>query len=173
MVVIADASPLNYLVLIHRIELLPRLFTEVFVPDAVLEELTRPETPPEVVRWVESGPAWVRRVADRPFRSDAVLDALGKGERAAICFAETVRPDDVLLVIDDAGGRRVARQRQIPVIGILGVLETCAAQDWISLPDALADLRRTNFRMAPELTKAVLERDRISRTSPKLPQGDE
>jgi len=35
MVVIADASPLNYLVLIDQIELLPRLFREVFVPDAV------------------------------------------------------------------------------------------------------------------------------------------
>src|SRR5437016_334241 len=138
MVVIADASPLNYLVLINQIELLHRLFTEVFVPDAVLEELNRPETPPEVVRWMESRPAWIRRVIDRSLRRDAVLDKLGMGERAAICFAETARPD-VLLVIDDADGRRVARQRHIPVIGILGILETSAAQGWIRLPDALQD----------------------------------
>jgi predicted nucleic acid-binding protein len=172
MVVIADASPLNYLVLIDQIELLPQLFTEVFVPDAVLEELNSPETPPEVVQWVESSPAWVRRVRDRSLRSDPVLDTLGMGEKAAIIFAETARPD-VLLVIDDAEGRRVARQRQIPVIGILGILETSAAQDLVSLPDALSHLMRTNFRMTPELTKAVLERDRIRRASSKFAEGDE
>ena len=171
MVVIADASPLNYLVLINRIGLLPRLFTEVFVPAAVLEELSRPETPPEVVRWTASCPEWVRRVEDRQLPRDAVLDALGMGERAAISFAETMQPD-VLLVIDDAEGRRVARQRRIPVIGILGILETSAAQNLISLPDAIKDLSRTNFRMTPELTKAVLERDRARRKSSKF-EGDE
>src|SRR4029077_14131779 len=156
MVVIADASPLNYLVLINRIGLLPRLFTEVFVPAAVLEELSRPEAPPEVVRWVGSRPDWVRPVIDRTLPGDAVLDALGMGERAAIAFAETMQPD-VLLIIDEAEGRRIARRRRIPVIGILGILETSAAKDLIDLTDALDDLRRTNFRITPELTRAVLE----------------
>ena len=66
MVVIADTSPLNYLVLIDRIELLRRLFTEVFVPDAVLGELSHPLSPPAVARWVENRPGWVRRFADPP-----------------------------------------------------------------------------------------------------------
>jgi predicted nucleic acid-binding protein len=171
MVVIAAASPLNYLVLIDQIELLPRLFTEVFVPNAVLEELNRPQTPPEVVRWVESSPAWIRVVVDRSPRSDSVLDTLGMGEKAAISFAETARPD-VLLVIDDADGRRVARQRQIPVIGILGFLETSTPQGLVSLPDALSRLRQTNLRMTPELIEAVLERDRFRRTSSKSAEGD-
>jgi len=90
------------------------------------------------------------------------------GERAAIAFAETKQPD-VLLIIDEAEGRRIARRRRIPVIGILGILETSAAQDLINLPDALDDLRRTNFRMTPELTQAVLERDRVRRIRLKLP----
>jgi predicted nucleic acid-binding protein len=47
MVVIADASPLNYLVLIEQIDLLHRSFGEVLIPDAVIDELSRSETPRE------------------------------------------------------------------------------------------------------------------------------
>ena len=57
MVVIADTSPLNYLVLIDRIELLRRLFTEAFVPDAVLGELSDPLSPPAVARWAGTAQA--------------------------------------------------------------------------------------------------------------------
>src|SRR6266849_9018155 len=110
MVVIADTSPLNYLVLIRQIELLHRLFTEVFVPDAVIEELSRPESPVEVRRWATNSPDWVRRVVNLPVESDPGLDRLGKGERAAIVFAKSLRPD-VLLVIDEAKGRRAATER--------------------------------------------------------------
>lgn len=151
MVVIADSSPLNYLVLIDQIDLLPRLFTEVFVPDAVIEELTSPATPLAVARWAASDPGWVRRVADQPLRSDPVLDTLGKGERAAISFAETLRPD-VLLVIDEAMGRRAATQRQTPVVGILG---------------------RTNFRVAADLIESLLARDSKRKTKGQSPKETE
>jgi predicted nucleic acid-binding protein len=81
------------------------------------------------------------------------------GERAAISFAETLRPD-VLLVIDEAKGRRAATQRRIPVVGILGILEVASAQSWISLPTVLAELQRTTFWVAPELIESLLEQDR-------------
>jgi len=37
--VVADTGPLNYLVLIDAIELLPKLFKRVFTPEAVRAEL--------------------------------------------------------------------------------------------------------------------------------------
>ena len=159
MVVIADTSPLNYLVLIEQIELLPRLFLEVVVPDAVMEELSQPETPPAVSSWAASRPDWVYRVENPALFDDPALGTLGRGERAAICYAESLRPD-VLLVIDEARGRRAALQRQIPVVGILGILETASMQGWIDLPVVLAGLGRTSFRVAPDLIESLLERDR-------------
>ena len=159
MVVIADTSPLNYLVLIRQIELLPRLFTQVFVPDAVIEELGRPETPAEVTRWAASTPGWVRHLVSLPIESDPSLDRLGMGERAAILFAKSLRPD-VLLVLDEAKGRRAATERQIPVIGILGILDIASEQKWISLPDVLSELQRTSFRAAPGLITSLLDRNR-------------
>ena len=48
MVVIADTSPLNYLVLIEQAEVLPNLFGAVVIPQSVLEELRHPSAPQAV-----------------------------------------------------------------------------------------------------------------------------
>jgi len=45
MIVIADTTPLNYLVLIERVDLFPQLFGPALIPPAVLNELQQPETP--------------------------------------------------------------------------------------------------------------------------------
>jgi predicted nucleic acid-binding protein len=39
MIVVADASPICYLILIGEVELVPKLFGRVFVPQAVVAEL--------------------------------------------------------------------------------------------------------------------------------------
>jgi hypothetical protein len=46
MIVVADTSPLNYLVLIGEIELLAALYQKVLIPEEVLRELQRTGTPP-------------------------------------------------------------------------------------------------------------------------------
>ena len=43
--VVADTSPLNYLILIHQINLLPDLYGRVLIPESVLKELSAIETP--------------------------------------------------------------------------------------------------------------------------------
>jgi predicted nucleic acid-binding protein len=62
--VVADTSPIFYLLSIGQIDLLPRLFGKVFVPDAVHQELCHPAAPPVVRDWVTALPAWaeVRQV---------------------------------------------------------------------------------------------------------------
>ena len=39
MIVVADTSPMNYLVLIDEIDLSPIIFGNVLIPEAVMEEL--------------------------------------------------------------------------------------------------------------------------------------
>jgi predicted nucleic acid-binding protein len=41
-VVVADTSPLRYLVQIDQINLLPRLFEKIFIPSVVCDELGHP-----------------------------------------------------------------------------------------------------------------------------------
>ena len=56
-VVVADAGPLRYLVLIDAIDLLPRLFGRVLIPEMVSAELSRPSTPRRVREWLAADPA--------------------------------------------------------------------------------------------------------------------
>jgi predicted nucleic acid-binding protein len=48
MVVIADTTPINYLVLIGEQELLPTLFGQIIIPEAVFRELHAAVTPQPV-----------------------------------------------------------------------------------------------------------------------------
>ena len=48
MIVVADTSPLNYLILIDEIDLLPVLFGKVLLPHAVFQELKHPKTAPKI-----------------------------------------------------------------------------------------------------------------------------
>ena len=54
---VADTSPLNYLVLIGAIDVLPRLFEAVIVPDAVKAELLHARAPAAVRRWAAAPPS--------------------------------------------------------------------------------------------------------------------
>lgn len=49
MIVIADTSPLNYLILVDLTQILPDLFGQVLIPQAVLQEL-QSTSAPEVIR---------------------------------------------------------------------------------------------------------------------------
>ena len=49
MIVVSDTSPINYLVLIGEINLLPQLLGNLVVPNAVFNELQSEKTP-EIVK---------------------------------------------------------------------------------------------------------------------------
>jgi len=58
-VVISDASPLHYLILIGNAEVLQALYTEVLIPEAVAKELKQTATPESVRHWIEHSPLWL------------------------------------------------------------------------------------------------------------------
>ena len=66
MIVVCDTSPVNYLVLIGEIDLLPQLFTTVVLPVGVLAELQHPRTPPQVASWACELPPSVQVIAPEP-----------------------------------------------------------------------------------------------------------
>ena len=155
MIVIADTTPLNYLVLIDGVEILPQLYGRVLIPLAVWEEFQRPETPEAVRAWVGQPPAWleVRAVERNP---DPAVQNLGAGEREAIALAEELHADR--LIMDDRAARRVARQRNLIVIGTLGVLAEAAERELLDFPDAIARLQQTTFYISPEVLNLLLQR---------------
>ena len=86
MIVVADTSPLNYLVLIGHIEVLPYFYQRVLIPPFVWEELQDANTPDMVRVWAARPPAWLEQHSLRN-PPDASLNFLDRGEREAITLA--------------------------------------------------------------------------------------
>jgi len=144
--VVSDTSPLNYLILIDADGLLPRLFSEVLIPPLVAEELTRPSAPERVRVWLATPPAWLQiKSPTLPPRS-LNLDA---GETQAILLAQEM--GILSLLIDERKGFHVAEALGLEPIGLLGILELCAAKGWISFDEYMARLRSTSFRFHERL----------------------
>ena len=57
--VIADTSPINYLIQIHQIELLPLLFERIALPSTVQSELSHVRAPLPVRQWIVNPPSWL------------------------------------------------------------------------------------------------------------------
>jgi len=152
--VVADTSPLFYLLSIEQIDLLPRLFGNILVPDAVYEELRHPAAPTVVREWAAPLPPWAE-VRSVEILADAALAPLGAGERAAIALALTLNAD--LILIDERKGTAVAREKGFEVTGTLGVLSLAARHGLVDLAESFSRLKRTNFRYRQEIMDALLE----------------
>ncbi|HEX8844516.1 MAG TPA: DUF3368 domain-containing protein [Pyrinomonadaceae bacterium] len=156
MIVISDTSPINYLVLIEQADVLHLLYGRIIIPQAVFDELQRERTPAAIKDWLAYPPAWLEvRQASVPFA--AALEKLGDGEREAILLAEEMQADAIIM--DERDGVREALQRNLRVIGTLGVLDEAAARGLLELPEVLARLQQTSFRINAELIDSLLEQD--------------
>lgn len=156
--IVADTGPLNYLVLIDQISLLPTLFERVFAPDAVVREM-RHEAAPIVVRnWATPPPPWLEVAPAPPITEDRALQALGSGERAALMLARTLNAE--LILMDDRAAVAAATARGFEVAGTLGVLDLAARRGLIDIASAIGRLKATNFRCRPEILNALLAQHR-------------
>jgi predicted nucleic acid-binding protein len=153
MIVVADTSPINYLLLIQEIDILPKMYGNVVIPRAVYEELLRPVAPEIVRAWISRVPAWLEiRIPNNP--PDSSLAKLDPGERDAIMLATELRADQ--LIVDDREGRKHAEERSIPVIGTLGVLKEASTLGLLDLRLSVERLQTTSFYVAPEVLRSLL-----------------
>jgi hypothetical protein len=112
MIVVSDTSPLTALLTVGEENLLPKLFTEVIIPEAVQVELLRNHA---------RLPDWLRVAhVHNPARVDAYSKTVDAGEAEAIELAQELHADRLL--IDERKGRKLAVQEGVAVIGLLGVV---------------------------------------------------
>ena len=154
MIVVADTSPINYLILIEEIGILTKMYGRVVIPRAVREELLRPSAPEMVRNWTSQPHDWLE--VRTPLNSqDASLAALDPGERDAIMLAGELGADQ--LIVDDRQRRHEAEKRGIPVIGTLGVMREAATLGLLDLQIAVKRLQATSFYIAPDVLNRLLK----------------
>lgn len=158
-VVVADATPLHYLILIDAVQVLPRIFERIHIPIEVRDELSCEAAPPDVRALIQHPPEWLEIVATPHIASkDPMLETLDSGERAAIVLAESIGAE--LLLIDDRAGALLAQRRGLAVTGTLGVMDLASRSGFLDLREAFKRLRKTNFRYPPSLMEMLLGEER-------------
>jgi uncharacterized protein len=144
--VISNSSPLIALSQIEHLNLLEKLFTNVLVPSAVVQEVSA-----DIIL-----PAWIiehkltQQVGPRILRA-----SLGPGESEAISLAIEINAE--LVILDDLPARRLANILELPIIGTLGILLASKRYGFLTAVkpciDALIDF---DFRISYDLYKQVL-----------------
>ena len=117
--VISNSSPLQYLHQAGVLHLLPALFGQVCVPDAVVAELEEGRRR-GVSLPVLADLSWLQvRTVRRPELVPLVTH-LGDGEKEVLALGREL--PDVLLLLDDRDARRHAHALELEISGTLGVL---------------------------------------------------
>lgn len=151
MIVVSNASPFRYLVLIDAVQVLPRLFGEVVIPPAVQRELTRARTPQPVRDFMGSPPSWLKVQA--PTTEDPTLK-VHAGEAQAILLAKELNA--ARLLIDDRKAIEAAQVRGVKTTRTPALLVLAAEQHLIDLKVTFERLKKTNFRVPPQTLDDLL-----------------
>lgn len=154
---VTNTTPLNYLVLIEAVSVLPDLFEQILVPDVVVSQLQHERTPGPVRAWAARPPEWLQVVTVAPC-DDPGLARLQAGEQEAILLAEQSGAD--LFIVDERAATREATRRGLSTVGTIGLLDRAAELGLLDFAAAVARLRQTTFRMTDALLEPLLDRHR-------------
>ena len=121
----------------------------------MFSELSSPEAPNEVRCWLQEKPEWLD-IQQAELSSDNALQRLDIGEREAISLAEVLSADVIL--IDEKAARKVAIEKKLNVVGLLGVLGVATDRSLIEFQPAIERLQKTNMRLSPKLIRQLSSR---------------
>lgn len=161
MIVVSDTMPLISLMKASRLDVLQKLFGEVFIPTAVFRELTSNESFREEARQITEC-SFIRVVCVNETKAVDVLrrsTGLDLGESEAIIYADDNKAQ--ILLMDEAKGRQVAKAMGLFIMGTVGVLLAAFDEKILSGAEAEAALQRlkqSNRRISETLLQAALEK---------------
>jgi predicted nucleic acid-binding protein len=152
--VISNTSPLLYLYRIGAIEWLPKLFDEVWVPDAVKSELLAGRGKGYDVPNPDSF-SWLRIINPKSMPSEWLSLDLGAGELAAMALA-LENPEHVVL-LDDMLARRTAQAAGLQVFGTLKVLLEAKSQGLVNqIEPSVTGLNDAGMWVSAEVKHRIL-----------------
>ena len=122
MLVVSNTSPISNLAIIGKLDLLRVRYGRVLLPECVKRELaalSHPAGRERIDSALTDGWLEVRSLAGQ-VKAETYARRVDPGEAEAIALAEELRADKLL--IDDRLGRELARERSLPIAGLLGEL---------------------------------------------------
>jgi hypothetical protein len=110
MLIVADTSPISYLILIEEVEILPKLYGRVLIPPQVLEELGSPAGPEPVRSWTK----WFMA-----------------GRQATIASGGLLYPCRVVYILHGTGIHEAIPQAEPPVVSYAPPVVACRIARYI------------------------------------------
>jgi len=151
---ITNTSPLLYLYRIEAIEWLPKLFEEVWTPEAVKNELLAGRNKGYDVPNPVDYP-WLNIVDPKSMPSEWLALGLGAGEIAAMALA-LENPSHVVL-LDDGLARRTAQVAGLQVWGTLKILLEAKSQGLVEeIAPFVANLSEAGMWVSVEVKQRIL-----------------
>jgi predicted nucleic acid-binding protein len=153
--VISNSSPLQYLHQAGVLGLLPAIFGQVWVPEAVVAELEEGRRRSVLLPLLEELP-WlkVRAVRDRTLLP--LVTHLGDGEKEVLALG--LELPGALLLLDDRDARRHALALELEIAGTLGVLLLAKERGILDAVRPVLDrLQALRFRLDARTRLVVLE----------------
>jgi uncharacterized protein len=157
MIIISDTSPVSNLILIERLDILQKLFTEIIIPTAVDSEIRALKQFGKDLSEYETA-EWIKIVTPTNLQKVHNLQInLDEGEAQAIALALEMNCD--LLLMDERIGTNIARQEGLQTVGLVGVLIKAKEEKIINeVGTILNDLKNiAGFWLGEKLEKKILE----------------
>jgi uncharacterized protein len=157
MIIISDTSPVSNLILIERLDILQKLFTEIIIPTAVDSEIRALKQFGKDLSEYETA-EWIKIVTPTNLQKVHNLQLnLDEGEAQAIALALEMNCD--LLLMDERIGTNIARQEGLQTVGLVGVLIKAKEEKIINeVGTILNDLKNiAGFWLGEKLEKKILE----------------
>ena len=155
-IIVSDTGPLIALAKLDLLDLLPQLFSIVYVPATVFEEATKQYERSDAQHIKHFSPQKLQRLED--INNDfslALKLQLDEGEIQAISHAQKLQCG---VLIDERRGRNVAMHHKIPVIGTIGVLLQAKQQGLIAeVKKPLLALQAAKYRVSNALYTEALK----------------
>jgi predicted nucleic acid-binding protein len=152
--VISNTSPLLYLHRLHLLDLLYKLYQQITVPQAVIEELrvgaSMGEDVPDVVCY-----SWMQVRTVRVPELIGLLTDLGAGEAEVLALALEERGS--LVILDDDLARRVGKTQNLQITGTAGILVKAKAKGYVpAVAPLLESLLSLGFWLSNDVKRTIL-----------------
>ena len=165
MIGITNASPLIYLGQLGKLELLPKIFKQIYTTDLVKNEVLRLETAPERAILEEAFSSWLITKKPQTISLVEKLEKLNihKGEASVLVLAKELNSQGkkVIVILDDLATRDVARAMGFGITGTVGILIRSIKQNLISKSECKILLTQltteTDFRMSIKLYSRIIK----------------
>jgi predicted nucleic acid-binding protein len=151
--VVIDASPLITLFRSQQAELLTQLFSNIWVPDAVWQEVTDSGYNDSASQGVATV-SWLKQVTVNQIPEVISQQNLGRGESEVLSFALTY--PKVRAMLDDHAARRCAKKSGVSTLGTGGLLILAKQRGIIqSVGKSLEALRAAGMWLSDDLIQML------------------